>query len=270
MIITNKNINNLINVELTMENCEVFTIDKSQILDLSINAGQINNDKYSFDNASGFLSLDLSALETTSDFWNSFDIGKDIDTTKGGFGDIDTYKLNNRIDGKISPLDLTGITLNYTNKSYDFYVEYDPVENGFNGYTYDYSNVSSIKKEKGCLLIKFGKESETFHRKDNDYVNFIDGYSNILSNVNGEMKIRLINFSVNTFYDGTSNFNAEFCFKNQENVYSMALTFENITHLEMYCCFTRNNSFIISQMQNGRYYVEFRGTNISFICDKIS
>ena len=252
-----------------MENLEVFTIDKKHILDISIFAESEEGDKNSFANSNGFIILDLASLETISSFYDRSHERPIIDDTENDPEDTEAYKLKARTDNGVSPLDLTDITLEYFNKSFYFYVENDPVENSFRGYIYEYSDCASIEKKRNCLMIKFGSESGIFHRNDNLYTDYIDGYERILSKINGEMKVRLNSFDLTQRCDGTQTLKADLSLKIVRVFYNMDLVFENVTELEIACCFIRSSSLFITKTEVGKLYVEFSGTNVSFFCDRI-
>ena len=76
------------------------------------------------------------------------------------------------------------------------FVEYDPLESYLWGREIEYSNCPSAElNENGDMLILFGKSSRSFHRTENDYLNFIEGLKAYFpKGINGTLEIELATF----------------------------------------------------------------------------
>ena len=264
----------LSHIELITTDDEAFKIDRSLVSGVRIYAARCRGKGF-YPNASGSILLSGVARGVICD--GAIGAQPKYARKKDTFY-LNAYKLGHRVFAKAAPFDLAEIVLYYRNEKYakkreTFYVECDPLESFFDGTVYSYSNCASIRASGDLIAIEFGKDSKTYHRdKDNDYTRYIRGYSEFLSDVKGLLRARLEKTKLSEDYFGSNLLIANVTAKRKGKVCNMDLVFYNVQRLKMLADSDRSRSFylFVAKLRDERYYVEFIGKKISFVCDEIS
>lgn len=246
-----------------LENCDVYEINVTDILDVYCEATLINEktDEYLTDD--GFIKISIKAAETVE---------------SGGYYDNELrtewdHKLKERLEMCGGCADMTSFYLrDKKNREINIRVPYDPLEDVMHGSEIELSNCPSLEIDgEGNMIIAFGERSKQPKRKDNNYDELIEGWKDAF----GDYSPRVLNVkvkSLSTFDEKQTNFS--FYFKICDNNYKnnvAKLVFMDCKSIAMNMFLPEKGDceIVMSKMADGRIYVGFDGLGMDFICTSV-
>lgn len=275
MNITKDILTEIDHIEFVLENCDGYSINPEDILDVWFDEIQFGAASYNENIVhDGRILLSKNIFKQLGDFaYCEYEDG----TTALNHDPEEHFYFYNRI---MACCDITQVHFYYKNgKKLWLFVDYDPIENEMSGCEVEYSNCPSAElDDNGDMLISFGKSSHAFKRVDNDYYNVIDGLKEFLPQaLKGILNVKFESFgNVESGWWSSENglFNdlfVEIRIQNKEykNKY-LPLQFSNVSKLIFILDFKNDSGedLWISPAMDGKLFVQFGG-RCNFYCKSI-
>ena len=247
-------------LEIGFENCEVYEISVNDILDIyyvaSFEEGVYYKEHVTDD---GFVKISACCKNKLSVSHESYgeDEGK--------------LTLQERLT---SWNDVTSLTLiGKGKKNFFVWIPYDPLCSEAYDEVIEYTNCCSFETlNNGDMVLCFGKSSKTPTRKDNDYINLVNGWKEKYGSFMPESLSVKVD-EMHQFYDDNDFLYLPFEIKNRKVANKMGeLEFSYIDKVAINMRFPLdgNIKIHISKVLDGRLFVVLEGIGIEFYCKEIS
>lgn len=263
IIIDKKFLNEYKTLLIGLENCDVYEISVTDILDIYCEATLMSKKGKLYRTDDGFIKIAASASETVESWvLRENEMGTEWD-----------HRLRERLEMCGGCADVTSFSLkDKQNREMDIYVPYNPLEDIMHGSEIELSNCPSLEiDEEGNMIIAFGKSSKQPKRKDNNYNELITGWKQAFGDYLPKvLRVQVDSFS--NFGNKQTNFSFHFNILDRNCKKKFAeFVFMGCKSIRMEMFFTEKGDceFVISKMADGRIYVGFDGLGIDFICDSV-
>lgn len=259
-IINKSWLKNYKSLSIGLENCDSYSIDIDDVLDLYCETIQNKEDKNTYHANNGFIKLSANALQASEHFYMLYDR---IDSKCSS-------RLKERLEMCGSAADMVYFSLDNNEKHTDIYVPYDTLEDVLHHIEIEFSNCPSwhIDNENN-LVIEFGTSSRQPCRKDNNYAQLIEGWKDMFGD-NAPAILEGKVFSIISLSHTSKNYQIyfEICNKHFKRK-NITLMFLNCTDINSEMFFPNNGhtSIVMSKMADNRIYVGFAELGLDFICD---
>ncbi len=260
---------------LILENCEEFSIDVADILDISCVAvshkEQKTGEYQEWETKDGFIKLSKRAQKVISSFGdlNRYALPKEdlpewITTTEN-------YYLVDRLMS-CSDLCVFSLVAENGNEMIHIRVPYNPLED-LHGCAIEYSNCASFEVNKeGEMAIYFGDSSKMPKRKDNNYAKLVSGWDIFKDFRIKVLKVNIKEMSLFCDEKGHYSLRLHTLIKNKKyHNETLRLIFKDCedVYLETYFHVAKVHEIYASKLLDGSILVQIFPLNITFSCSSI-
>lgn len=259
-------------INFVLENCDVYAIDISDVLDISFEATPVKKDGES--KSKSFYRTDGGFIRLSPKAGTELECITKRELQKG----VPEFDLFTSSDPFLERMqlccDICYITLEGDRTETYVYTPYDPLTDVIFANELDYSNCPSFEvDDSGNLLFFFGHLSKQPRRVDNNYHELIEGWSEVMGDYRPDLlRGEIYGFDYSS-YDNSSSvfFTLEVKRKGKSNTV-LELSFSDVknVHLEHWGKLCLSCDVYMSKLPNGDIYVGLTDYAMNFYCKKIT
>ncbi|MBR2375079.1 MAG: hypothetical protein IKA88_02190 [Clostridia bacterium] len=253
-------------LSITLENCDDFRIDVTDILDIFCELTPMKHGAREYVAEDGFIYISARAKDVLESSCLQ-------DKTKDH--DLDEItRLQKRLEICERCADMVSFSLHDENgKKVLVYVPYDPLTDCVSNELIEYSNCPSIETDvDGNMLIAFGKRSKLPKRKDNDYAGIIQGWREYFMEYSPEvLRIQVQELQQTEEQD----VQIVLWFQVKDRAFGNKhghLVFDGCTNIQSEILFPQTGecTLFVAKMIDGGIYVALDGLGLRFRCNSIA
>ena len=247
-------------VMIGFENCDTYEVAVEDILVLYCEAELIDGKRNEYYTNDGFIKISEKASQTAERYVlqnneNGSYCGKRLKDRLRTCSDVTSFSMV--VDGE---------------REVNIYVPYDPLEGVLHGNEIELSNCPSFEVDnEGNMIIAFGERSKQPKRKDNNYAELIEGWSDAFGDFQPKI-LKVKAKKIDRFGDKQTNFclYIELCDKKPKKRFA-ELVFKDCKRISIEAFFPLkgNCEIAMSKMADGQIYVGFDGLGMDFVCSSI-